>query len=257
MFERSTSAYERALALDPGFSDAAGQLITNRVERGELGRAYEDAKGLVAKHPENAVAHFALSYVLRYGGMLREAAPECNAARSLDPGNYQFRSCSLVFDLMGDTERGMEFLRLDLGSRWVSVNLPLHFERAGQPAEARASAKKIPPDDATGKLLIACFDPTQAAKLDTEISAAMPAILADPDPENRYWSAALMARCGKPNIAIRLLKSAIEGHYCAHTALQSDALLVTLRGTPEFSKLLSGANQCENNFLSEGTRESR
>jgi hypothetical protein len=73
-FQRSNAAFERAMALDPNLISAAGQLITNRVERGELGRAYKDAKALVERHPENAVAHFALSYVLRYAGMLDESA---------------------------------------------------------------------------------------------------------------------------------------------------------------------------------------
>jgi len=251
MFQRSTAAYERALALDPGFSDAAGQLITNRVERGELGKAYKDAKALVERHPENAAAHFALSYVLRYGGMLQEAGQECDRALSLDPGNYQFRSCSLVFDLLGNTERGMEFLRLDLGSEWVLGNLPLHFERAGKLAEARESAKKIPASHPDRGLLAACLDQPPAAKLETEVSASMPAFLADPDAENRYWNASLLASCGKQDVAVRLLTSAIEGHYCAYAALHSDPLLATLRTTPEFSKLLSAAKECENNFLSE------
>ncbi len=52
MFERSITVLERALALDPDYSDAAGQLITNRVERADLGKAYQDAKALVARHPE-------------------------------------------------------------------------------------------------------------------------------------------------------------------------------------------------------------
>jgi tetratricopeptide (TPR) repeat protein len=251
MFQRSTAAYERALALDSGFSEAAGQLITNRVERGELSRAYGDAKALVEGHPKNASAHFALSYVLRYAGMLHEAAPECDAALSLDPGNYQFRSCSLVFDLMGNTERGMEFLRLDLGSGWVSANLPLHFERAGKRAEARDSAKKVSDDDPLGKLLISCLDQPPAARSNTEVNEFISAFLADPDAENKYWNAALLANCGKQDIAVRLLKSAIDGHYCARTALQSDPLLITLRGTPEFMKLVSAANECENNFRSE------
>ena len=251
MFQRSTAAYERALALDPGFSDVAGLLITNRVERGELGKAYKDAKALVERHPENAMAHFALSYVLRYGGMLQEAAQECDTALSRDPGNYQFRSCSLVFDLMGNTERGMEFLRLDLGSGWVSANLPFHFERAGQLAEARESAKKYPADDPVRGLLIACFDQLPAAKIDTEVRTSTRLLLADPDAENRYWNATVLAICGKKDIAVRLIKSAIEGHYCAYTALQNDPLMATLRDTPEFSQLLSAAKECENNFLSE------
>jgi eukaryotic-like serine/threonine-protein kinase len=251
MFQRSTAAYERALALDPDFSDAAGQLITNRVERGELGRAYKDAKALVEKHPENAIAHFALSYVLRYGGVLQEAVKECDSAVSLDPGNYQFRSCSLVFDLMGNTERGMEFLRLDQGSQWALVNLPLHFARAGKLKEARESAKKIAGNGPNAALLMACLNQSPAADVDKYARASAPLSLGDPDPENRYWDATLMAFCGQKDIAVRLLKSAIEGHYCAHTALQDDPLLVTLRDTSEFGQLLSAARECQSNFLLE------
>src|SRR5206468_8906592 len=141
MFQRSTAAQERALALDPDYSDAASLLISNRVERGELGKVYKDAKALVARHPENAMAHFALGYVLRYGGILQESEQQCDTALSLDPGNYQFRSCAFTFDLTGNTERGMDSLRLDPGSTWVLANLPLHFARAGKTDEARESAK--------------------------------------------------------------------------------------------------------------------
>jgi eukaryotic-like serine/threonine-protein kinase len=251
MFQRSTAAHERALALDPDYSDAAGMLITNRVERGELGKAYRDAKALVARHPENAMAHFALSYVLRYGGMLDEAAPECDKAVALDPGNYQFRSCSLTFDLTGNSERAMDFLRLDPGSGWVLSNMPLHFERAGKRTEARDSAQKISAGDPLRGVMIACLDPSRPANLDQEVRASTPGFFADPDPENRYWDATLMAACGKQDIAMRLLKSAVTGRYCAYTALQRDPLLATLRGTPEFGPLLSSAKECQNNFLAE------
>jgi len=99
--------------------------------------------------------------------------------------------------------------------------------------------------------MIACFDKSSPAELDQQVRAATPGFFADPDVENRYWNAALMATCRKQDVALRLLKSAIEGHYCAYAALQTDSLLVTLRGTPEFNKLLSAAKECENSFLSE------
>jgi len=51
MFQRSNSAYERALALDPNRVMAASNLITARVERGELGRAYDAATDLVRRRP--------------------------------------------------------------------------------------------------------------------------------------------------------------------------------------------------------------
>jgi len=250
MFQRSTAAQERALALDPDYSDAAGMLITNRVERGELGKAYQDAKALVERHPENAMAHFALSYVLRYGGMLDEAAPECNKAVALDPGNYQFRSCSMVFNEMGNSERAMDFLRLDPGSGWVSSNLPLHYERMGKRAEALASAEKIVGDPVKA-VMVACLSPSSPAQLDKEVRAATPGFLADPDPENRYWNATLMAACGKQDIAMRLVRSAIEGRYCAYAALQTDPLMASLRSAPEFAQLLAAAKDCQNNFLAE------
>src|SRR5450631_3578557 len=56
-FQRSSKAYERALALDPNRIIAAGQLITNQVERGELGKAYEQAQALLQRRPDSAVAH--------------------------------------------------------------------------------------------------------------------------------------------------------------------------------------------------------
>jgi len=77
MFQRSNAAYERALALDPNRVAAASSLITNRVERGELGRAYDAATDLVRHRPQRADAHFAFSYVHRYGAMLDQAAQEC------------------------------------------------------------------------------------------------------------------------------------------------------------------------------------
>ena len=49
MFQRSNAAFERAIALDPNRVVAASSLITNRVERGELGRAYDAATDLVRR----------------------------------------------------------------------------------------------------------------------------------------------------------------------------------------------------------------
>src|SRR5271167_2219199 len=64
-FQRSLNAYERARALDPNLIVAAGQLITHRVERAELGKAYQNAQALLKGRPESAEAHFVMSYVYR------------------------------------------------------------------------------------------------------------------------------------------------------------------------------------------------
>jgi eukaryotic-like serine/threonine-protein kinase len=89
MFQRSNQASERAVALDPNRLTAASQLITNRLKRGELTKAYEAAQALVKSRPESGTAHFTLASVLRYAGMQEESARECEIALEISPGNYQ------------------------------------------------------------------------------------------------------------------------------------------------------------------------
>ena len=250
LFQRSNAALERAVALDPNLVSAASALITNRVERGELGKAYQDAKALVERHPENAAAHFALAYVLRYGGVLEESARECDAALSLDPGNYQLRSCASTFDELGNYGRAMVFLQLDIGSLWVSRNLVRHYIRAGNLAQAREASEKLG-DDSRDKILKSCLNHAPSGDVDNIARELAPEILASPDPENRYMAAPTFAFCGQKEIALRLLKSAVTGHYCAYNAMQNDPLFASLRSSPEFAQLLSAAKQCRDDFLAE------
>ena len=257
MFQRSIAALERALALDPNFSEATSQLVGNRVERGDLLGAYKDAKTVVERDPGNAMAHFGLSYVLRYAGLLEEAAHECDTALSLDPANYQLRSCAFVFDLLGKYERAMDFLRLDLRSEWVSANLPMHYLREGKLTQARENAKRILANDRPFRgLTEACLNQS-SQEIDRIARRAMPDFRADPDAENRYWNAALLASCGKKEFALELLKSSVEGRFCPYPALQNDPLLTNLRGTPEFAQLLSAAKKCQDDFLSERAQAAR
>ncbi len=255
MFKRSNAALERALALDPNLVSAAGQLIDMRVERGELVKAYQEAKVLVERHPESAAAHFSLSYVLRYGGMLEESARECDTALSLDPGNYQLRSCSITFDEIGNYARAMDFLRLDAGSAWVSGRLVQHFMRTGNLVQARDAAEKLG-SVFRPSLMKACLNQAPPAEVEKIAKEIAPEALTNPDAENRYLIASSFDFCGQKDTALRLLKSAVAGNYCAYTALQADPILANLRSTPEFNEVLSAAKQCQSNFLAERSQAS-
>ncbi len=261
MFQKSNAALERALALDPNLTIAWGQIIANRSERGELARAYQDASNLIKRQPENAVAHFVMGYVLRYAGLLDESARECETAIKLDPGNYLFRSCMFTFAAMGNPQRAMDFIHLDAGSDWANRNVVRLFLSEGKLTEAREAAQKVPPDSEMSKLYAPCFSqspPTQppSAEMDRAARELEPAMLGNPDPENRYIFTSEMAFCGEKDIALRLLKTALEGHYCAYAAMQKDPLLASLRATPEFTQLLPIAKQCEDNFLAERAKAS-
>jgi TolB-like protein/predicted negative regulator of RcsB-dependent stress response len=257
MFKRSDSAFERALALDPGLIFASSRLITNRTERGDIGNAYAEASALVERQPESASAHFALAYVLRYAGLLDAAAQECQAALALDRNNYQFRSCSVVFTELDQPQEAMEFVRLDAGSEWAARWAAMVLLGQGKLVEARQSIQRTSANPRMGRdLLQACLEPLQNSSLDRVVHEAETAAMSATDGEPRYVVGSLLAYCGQKDAALRLLKSAVEQNYCAYTALQNDPLLVKFRGTPEFSELLSTAKQCQNRFLAQRDQSS-
>ena len=253
MYQRGQSALERAVALDPNLVGAAAQLITTRVEGGDLIKAYQEGKTLVERHPENASAHFALGYVLRYGGVLDESAHECEAALSLDPGNYRYRSCSLTFLEQGNFARSLDYIQLDAGSSWAEGSVVALSIRAGNLSQAREQSVKLKDRSVENRpvdrMVYDCLNHAPAAYLDKEARELAPTVSSFHDPEARYLNAGTFAFCGQKDLAVRLIKGAIAGHYCAYTDLQTNATLSNLRGSPEFAELLSVAKQCQDDFL--------
>ena len=252
MFQRSNAAFERAISLDPNRMLAASHLITNRVERGELGRAYDAATDLVRRRPQSADAHFALSYVLRYAGMLERATQECNTARSLDPGNFDFRSCAWAFLELGKTDRAMDFVHLDAGSEWAAWVTPYVYLAAGNVAQARESATSVGKAPAYHReLIVACTQAQRPADMDRIVRDAEASVMTEPDPESWYHVGALMAYCGQKDAALRLLKAAVQQNYCAYSALLDDPLLKDLRKDTVFNEVLTAGSKCQDT-LKEG-----
>lgn len=252
MFQRSNAAYERALSLDPNRVSAASNLIVNRVERGELGRAYDAATDLVHRRPQSGEAHFALSYVLRYAGMQEKAAQECTAARSLDPGNFNFRSCAWAFMELGQTDRAMDFIHLDGGSEWANWATPYDYLTSGNLVQARQAAKSVGKSPTYHRdLLIACTQPQRPADMDRIVKQEEASVMTEADPEAWYHVGALMAYCGQNEAALRLLKSAVQQNYCAYSALLDDPLLKGLRKETAFNEVLTAASTCQDT-LKEG-----
>ncbi|HJT17111.1 MAG TPA: protein kinase, partial [Thermoanaerobaculia bacterium] len=141
--------YDRkALALDPDLILSRRGLIVHWTQDGKLPAAYEQAKSLVAQRPDSGDAHFAVSYVLRYAGLLDEAARECEIGRAKDPTNPGLRSCGLTFALLGDRPRALQFIALDGNSVWAQ-NVRGHIlVREGHLAEAVKSTATLQDDPA-------------------------------------------------------------------------------------------------------------
>src|SRR5579859_3561521 len=245
-FQKSNAAYERAISLDPDRITASSLLIINHVERGELGAAYDAATNLVRRHPQSADAHFALSYVLRYAGLLDKSTEECNAARQLDPGNFNLRSCAWAFLEMDKTDRAMDFVHMDAGTEWAAWVTPYVYLAEGNVAEARNAAKNMGAAPTYHRALMeactAAQRPPDLAKIVKENEAS---VMLENDPELWYHIGALMAYCGQTEPALRLLKAAVQQNYCAYTALLDDPLVKNLRKETAFNEVLTAAGNCQ------------
>jgi tetratricopeptide (TPR) repeat protein len=249
---RTEPALRRALALDHNLEDAAAQIVSLDADAGKLPLAYQEAKAMVDKRPQSGFAHFTLSYVLRYAGLLHDAARECNEALRLDPGNYQFRSCTSVFEALEQFDRARAFLQLDAGSEW-STNVEAHvLLREGKTQAALEWLHRLP--DSTffhTRALEACYSKPRPPGSEQIIDQAEKDTLAFKDPEPRFSFAVHYNACRGNALSVRLMKSVIADGFCAYEQLQSDPLLAGFRKSSEYPAILAQAKQCQEQFLAQ------
>jgi serine/threonine protein kinase len=248
-YQHSNAAYQRAISLEPGRVSAAGFLAANEVEAGDLDKAYQDARALVQKRPDNAVAHYSLAYVLRYAGLLDEAQSECDKALAIDSGNYNWRSCSFAFFEAGKPGRAMEYLNRDAGSEWSNAVRVSVLMRQEKTTEAQQAAQKMTENSMWMRgLLQACLNKVPATEVHRLAGLAESELLPEQDSELKYYQGALLATCGEKKIAFDFLRKAVSENYCAHQALQSDPLLANVRDDPDFRQIVQAAAECQQKF---------
>jgi eukaryotic-like serine/threonine-protein kinase len=245
-FDRSDAALERATTLDRNLISAAVNLSNNNVERGQLEKSYAEADELVKRRSENGLAHFALAYVLRYAGLLKEAQRECDIALALDPSNYYYRSCARAFSLDGNFQRAREYLALDVGSNYSQRNEVEILLRQGKKAEALQIVHPLT-ENSGMRLVEACLQGRPESEIEALSKDA--GSVAVSDPEVRYALADYQAFCGRHEAALALLRQAVQGRFCPYTAMDSDPLFAPLRDTAEFREIRSAAVDCQTKFL--------
>jgi Predicted integral membrane protein len=252
---RTDPTLRHALLLDPNLDDAAQQIVSLDTDAGKLPLAYQEAKAMVDKRPQSGFAHFTLSYVLRYAGLSKEAAEECDLAVRLDPGNYQFRSCASVFFLTGQFDRARDFANLDAGSEFANNVEIIILLSQGKTAEAMDRLRQTPDSSFFHtRALQACYSSPKPADSEKILQPAEKEIFAYRDPEPRFSQAALLNPCLGNEFTGRLVRSALAGGYCAYDYLQLDPPLAAFRKTPDYPVVLAQAKQCRDRFLAERDR---
>jgi non-specific serine/threonine protein kinase len=252
----SEAAARQALALDPNRTAATVWLFGLQVEAGRLQDGYDSALKLVEQRPESGEAHYALSYVLRYGGLLEESAGECEQAVSRDPTNPLFRSCAQPLIMLGRYDRALDFVRLDSGSEWSRVLSRIIYQRMGRRTDAREQHDRLAPaylrgmapevfHGLLGRCLAGAVPEKQAQLSDDDVKVLLNV---REDPEPLYFWASDLAYCGQTAPAITLLRESIRRNFCAAAAIEGDPTFASIRDTAEYKELLAAAQACRARF---------
>jgi TolB-like protein len=254
---QSEAAARQALTLDPNHTAAAVQLFNLQVEAGRLQDGYDSALNMVEQRPHSGDARFALSYVLRYGGLFEESARECERAVSRDPSNPLFRSCAVPFMLLGLYDRALDFVRLDTGSEWTRVMTRLIYQRMGRRNLAREQHEGLAPEYLRGLtpeifygLLARCLTGAAADRQGRLTDDDVRAFLrVREDPEPLYFWASDLAYCGHTEPAVRLLRESIRRNFCGSSAIEIDPTFAAIRTSAEYDELRGAAQACRTRFL--------
>ena len=244
---RSEQASRRAISLDP---HGTANVITMKAERGDLKGGYQEARSLLERRPDASVAHYEMSYVLRYAGMLEEAGQECDRALRLDPGNFLFRSCATAFFLQGNYARAQDYIRLDEGSGFAArskLNVALRQQQLQEASAVAAQAVT------TGSPWAELISARLAGRSDSDLAVIgrklQNVVTNSADPEDMYETATALSFAGQSTAASRMLRMSIEHHYCSYPVMTSDPLLESLRQRPEFADLKAAGMRCQQEFL--------
>ena len=246
---RGEQANQRAIDLAP---NGVTNLVTLKTERGDLKGAYDEAHRLLQRRPDASAAHFEMSYVLRYAGLLQEAGEECDRALRIDPGYYLFRSCALAFIFRGDYARAQEYVRLDESSGF-GIKSKLYIAlRQKQYPEASLLASKI---SNAGFPWVELMAAQLAGRPDADLavisSQQEQSFKAPRDTEDMYETATALGFANQSAAAIRILRLAIAHGYCSYPAIDNDPLFDSVRKQPGFQELRQKAIACQQDFLAE------
>jgi DNA-binding winged helix-turn-helix (wHTH) protein/TolB-like protein len=244
---KALDAYKHESELDP---DRPQVSTTIRVEQGDLEGAHDQAAAFLQKHPNTSLAHYSMSYVLRYAGLLDEAGKQCDKALAIDPGFNVFRSCATVFTLQGDYQHARNYIRLDENSGVAALFRTMIALRTGDTKGALAESSR---GSQSGYQFVKLLRLYLNHATEAELSKAAAEIEADPrssrDAEELYRNAEILSFCGQRDAALRELQRAIHGSYCAYPAMDEDPLLGAIRSRPEFAVLRDAAIECQQHFL--------
>jgi serine/threonine protein kinase/Tfp pilus assembly protein PilF len=240
----------KATTLNPYLLSALGQLALIYTEIAKTEEAVELTKKMLKINPNNPDAHFSLSYIYRYAGMLEEAGRECDIAISLDP-KREFRSAGFVYVCLGKHEKALQAFNLDpessFGLSWKG-QLYLRQDKLDLALENLNRVIAMDPNSTSGYWAVAMRaylegNMEEGIKELRNIEKENPT-----DGEVWYNLANVYGLLGDKTSCLKCLRIAVEKGCYNYPFMLTDFFLDSVRNEPEFQAILALAKEKHETF---------
>lgn len=238
--------YLTALSLNPDLISALGYLAMFYTETNRIDEAMKLALRMYTINPNNADVHFTLGYIYRYAGMAEEAINEMEKAVSIDPKNSKFRSLVGAYSGVNQHQKALDLSTHYGPGSFATGWKALMFRRLGNEQAALALFNELLVNDPQG--LWGHVATVHKAYMTGDIKAGLTAIAQLEntrivDGETIYYTAAYYGLLGEKKRCLATLAQAVNKGYFNTTFINNSTYFDSVRGEPEFHKIMQIATQ--------------
>lgn len=254
-YDAAQAAYEKALAIEPAQTEAQIFMANRFTDTGRVENAVPVLRNVLRTTPNNAEAHWELSYAYRFAGMLEESRWEAERARQFDPDVKISTSTINAYLYLGKYEAFLRSLpKIDDSVlirfyRGFGYYHQKYWDRAAREFDAAFQSHPSLLQARVGKALSYAITRrnTEGLKIlhDTEEKISERGV---GDPEAIYKISQAYAVLGDKGSALRVLRRSIEMGFFPYPYFAKDPLLQALRSEGEFTRLLTLARERHESF---------
>ncbi len=253
-YVKAQSAYEQALALNPGLIEVTVFTANMFTDTNRVEQAVPMLRKLLEANPNIAEAHWELGYAYRFAGMLNESIEQGERARAIDPNVKINSSAFNSYLYTGQYEKFINSLPAADDAAFVVFYRGLgnyYLKNFDQAAVDFDRAYEMYPQlyNRVGKALSHAIKNQKPVALDIlrdverEIEQSGVG-----DAEGIYKVAQAYAALGEKDSALRVLRRSIERGFFCYDYFKNDPMLAGLRGEPAFNELMEIARNRHERF---------
>jgi tetratricopeptide (TPR) repeat protein len=254
LYQKAQEAFENAIALSPSLAEPRIYMGNLMTDTGRVEQAVPLLRAALQANPNNAEAHWELSYAYRFGGMLVESVDEGERARGFDRQVKINSSTMNAYLYMGQYDKFLQSLPSN-NSVFILFYRGFAEYHQKQWHEAQEDFERAYDMDPTllpaqvGKALsyamahqneegVALLRKTQQKIQDSGVT----------DAELLYKVAQAYTVLGDKAAGLHMLQHSIEGGFFCYPYFLRDPLLDGIRHEPGFDQLMEEAERRHDDF---------